>query len=98
MSETAPRLLSVEGWILTTYGAGAPSLKTVRRWIRGGYIYPAPEKHGRAYYVRADARYVDPANPPADLKPTGRACALVVKAGFVAPQDHRSARIRPRRA
>lgn len=85
MSETAPRLLSVDAWIEATYGAGAPSVKTVRRWIRGGYIVPAPEKHGRAYYVRSDARYIDPANPPADLKPTGRAYPLLVKAGFIEP-------------
>lgn len=83
MSETAPRLLSVEAWIEATYGAGAPSIKTVRRWIRGGYIVPAPEKHGRAYYMRSDARYIDPANPPADLKPSGRAYPLLVKAGFI---------------
>lgn len=83
VTEAAPKLLSVEAWIDATYGAGAPSIKTVRRWIRDGYIRPAPEKQGRGYYVRSDARYVDPANPPADLKPTDHPYPLLVKAGFV---------------
>ncbi len=83
MNDARPKLLSVEAWIQATYGAGAPSVRTVRRWISGGYIIPTPEKQGRGYYVRSDARYVDPANPPADLKPSGRAYPLLEKAGFI---------------
>ena len=83
MSEITPKLLSIEGWIEANFGAGAPTPRTVRRWIRGGYILPAPEKLGSTYYLRSDARYIDPANPPADMKPTGRAYPLLIKAGFI---------------
>jgi len=83
MNEAPPKLLSIEAWIEANFGGGAPTPRTVRRWIRGGYIFPAPEKFGSSYYLRSDARYIDPANPPADLKPTGRAYPLVVKAGFI---------------
>lgn len=66
------KLLRIEEWITARYGEGGPALLTVRRWIRDGNIFPAPEKHGRAYYLRPDARYIDPKHPPADLKPSGR--------------------------
>ena len=65
-------LLTVDEWIALRYAQRGPAVRTVHRWIREGLIYPAPEKHGRAYYLHPDARYVDPANPPADLKPLGR--------------------------
>lgn len=94
MREAAPRLLSVEAWIEAIFGAGAPSVKTVRRWIREGYIFPAPNKLGRGYYMRSDARYVDPANPPADLKPTDHPYPLLVKAGFVPASSGRPRRAR----
>lgn len=66
-----PKFITLDVWIRMNYG-DAVSLKTARRWIEKGYIRPAPEKHGRAYYLRPDARYVDPANPPSDLVPSGR--------------------------
>lgn len=77
-----PKLVTLEAWLVATYGEEAPSILTARRWIREGRIYPKPEKHGRAYYLVPDARYVDPANPPQDLKPSGRAPALLKKAAL----------------
>lgn len=72
MSAAATPMITLEEWLATAYGDSRPSILTARRWCRNGNIWPKPEKHGRAYYVRADARYIDPANPPADLKPSGR--------------------------
>lgn len=77
-----PRLITLEAWLAATYGSGVPSVNTARRWVREGRIWPPPEKHGRAYYLKSDARYIDPANPPTDLEPTGRAYPLIAKAGF----------------
>ena len=34
----------------------APSAWVLRQWARQGEIYPPPEKVGRSYYVREDAR------------------------------------------
>lgn len=53
------RLITLERWAEGTYGADAPHINTLRRWARDALIFPAPEKHGRTYYVRPDARYVD---------------------------------------
>lgn len=33
-----------------------PSMWVLRKWVRTGQIYPAPELVGRDYYVREDAR------------------------------------------
>lgn len=74
-----PKYITLEAWVMLTYG-NAVSLKTARRWVHDGYIVPMPEKHGRAYYLRPDARYVDPANPPADLQPSGRSSPFRAKA------------------
>lgn len=58
-------LLPIPDWIAATYaGAGAPTVRTVRRWIDAGLIHPRPEKHGRAYYLSADARYCPPGSRP----------------------------------
>lgn len=78
---TTPKKITLEEWVLATYGDKRPSILTVRRWCREGRIWPAPEKHGRAYYVRTDARYINPANPPRDL---------------VIPEDYRRRRRRNR--
>lgn len=81
MKEQQPRFLTLEAWLAANYG-NAVSIKTARRWVGECRIWPPPEKHGRSYYLERDARYIDPANPPADLKPTGRPYPLSVKAGF----------------
>jgi hypothetical protein len=76
MASEKPKRVRLEEWLAATYGASAPSIFTARRWCRNGNIWPQPEKHGRAYYVSPDARYIDPANPPADLKASGRSSPL----------------------
>ena len=59
-----PRLMTLEEWARAHYTT-PPSVKTLRRWCREARIYPAPRKHGRAYFVHPDAHYIDPANPEA---------------------------------
>lgn len=53
-------LMPLEVWARTQYGEHAPSVRTLRRWVRERRIAPLPERHGLRYYVRADARYVEP--------------------------------------
>lgn len=53
-------VLTLEAWARQQYGASAPHINTLRRWAAGGNIYPAPRKHGRAWFVSPDAVYVDP--------------------------------------
>lgn len=36
-----------------------PHMNTLRRWARAGKIFPFPKKHGRAYFVKEDARYIE---------------------------------------
>lgn len=59
MSPTLPKLVTLEAWVELTYGT-AVQIDTARRWCREGRIYPAPEKHGRSYFVSRDARYTPP--------------------------------------
>ena len=69
------KLITLEAWAEQTYGEHAPSATTLRRWARDARIQPAPEKHGRAYFVRPDARYVDITARPAQAvapAPRGR--------------------------
>lgn len=57
-------LLTLESWLSQTYAPdSAPSVITVRRWIKEGRILPRPQKQGRAYYFRPEARYVDVRQP-----------------------------------
>lgn len=42
-------------WAARQYSP-APSTWVLRKWVRGGQIYPAPEKVGSAYYVDEAAR------------------------------------------
>lgn len=66
------RLITLERWAEATYGDDAPHVNTLRRWARDGLILPAPEKHGRTYYVRPDAHYVDPRSIDArPVRPSG---------------------------
>jgi hypothetical protein len=71
-AEETSKNIRLEEWLERAYEEPWPSLLTARRWARTGHIWPPAEKHGRAYYVKLHARYIDPSNPPADLKPSGR--------------------------
>jgi hypothetical protein len=63
------KLVSLESWLRLTYGGDAPSIKTARRWARESRICPAPQKHGRTYFVPPDARYIgDPTKPMQENK------------------------------
>lgn len=71
------RLITLEAWAVATYGKHSPHINTLRRWARDALIVPAPEKHGRTYYVSPNARYCDyrsqtPAVPAARLQGSGR--------------------------
>lgn len=55
----AAKLITLEAWAAATYGKSSPHINTLRRWARDAMIVPAPEKHGRTYYVRPDAKYSD---------------------------------------
>ncbi|HYH38547.1 MAG TPA: excisionase [Azospirillum sp.] len=57
------KLLTLEEWARTVYGDHPPAVVTLRRWAREARIYPAPEKHGRTYFVPGNARYLDPSKP-----------------------------------
>lgn len=54
------QLITLEEWLKRTYGE-AVSIHAGRRWCRERKITPVPEKHGRTYFVRQDARYTAPA-------------------------------------
>ncbi|MBE0150239.1 excisionase [Serratia fonticola] len=56
------KFLTLEEWSHKVYSSDFPTKQTLQRWARGGYIYPAPEKHGRVYRVREDAIYINPKN------------------------------------
>nr|PZN75086.1 MAG: excisionase [Pseudomonadota bacterium] len=68
MAEQQRRLITLEAWARARYAEGGPSRWTLRKWAREGKIYPHPEKHGRSYYVREDARYVGDYNGPAFME------------------------------
>lgn len=55
----AAKLITLEAWAVATYGDASPHINTLRRWARDAMIVPTPEKHGRTYYVRPDAKYYD---------------------------------------
>lgn len=57
------KLVTLEAWAADTYGDGAPSIYTLRRWVREAKIQPAPQKHGRTYFVRKEARYINYNDP-----------------------------------
>ncbi|WP_413722657.1 excisionase [Sodalis sp. RH24] len=53
------KLLNLQEWANEVYST-PPSLSTLRRWVREGRIYPAPELHGKEYRIIPGAIYVDP--------------------------------------
>jgi hypothetical protein len=55
-------LIPLEEWARRKYAAKVPSIFTLRRWAREDKIYPRPEKHGRTYYVKEHAQYVNDYN------------------------------------
>lgn len=66
--ETMPKLLNLQEWADSIYST-PPSLSTLRRWVREGRIYPAPELHGKEYKLLPDSIYIDPRKKNLRLKP-----------------------------
>ena len=56
----ASKLITLENWAELNYGSASPNMDTLRRWAREARIYPAPQKHGRTYFVAPDACYLKP--------------------------------------
>lgn len=56
------KLLNLLEWASETYSK-PPSLSTLRRWVREGKIYPAPELHGKEYKLHPGSVYVNPRKP-----------------------------------
>lgn len=52
------KLIPLRQWAKDTYGDASPSIGTLRRWARDNRLAPRAEKHGRAYFVSPDTRYV----------------------------------------
>ncbi len=65
--------MRLKEWVTTTYGDNPPHINTIRNWIRDGKISPPPRKHGRDYYFRPDAEYVDKMAKPSLLSRIGKA-------------------------
>lgn len=57
------KLLTLEEWAASVFGAHPPHIATLRRWARESLIFPAPQLLGRSYYVLSTARYIDPTKP-----------------------------------
>lgn len=53
------RLTTLEAWAAKRYGDHAPSIHTLRRWVREAKILPVPKKHGRTYFVEETAEYTN---------------------------------------
>jgi predicted site-specific integrase-resolvase len=51
------KMIPIETWAARLYDP-PPSAWQLRRWARDGEITPAPEKVGREWYVREDARRI----------------------------------------
>ncbi len=55
----AERLTTLEDWAQKRYGEHAPSIYTLRRWVKEAKIVPVPKKHGRTYFVEETAVYIN---------------------------------------
>lgn len=58
--------MTLEEWAADQFKT-PPSQNTLRKWAREGRIAPTPVKHGRSYYVEAEAHYNEPEKPPARI-------------------------------
>jgi predicted site-specific integrase-resolvase len=54
---SSDNLLPLEAWARKVYGDFAPSIGTLRRWVRDGRIQPQPKKQGRSYFLKPEAEY-----------------------------------------
>lgn len=66
------RFIPLKEWARQTYGDSAPCSNTLYAWVRDSKIYPAPEKHGRTFFVSPEAVY----------SPCGRPMPSLVQRAF----------------
>lgn len=52
------KLIPVSAWAASIFGEHCPCRRTLYTWITEGNIAPLPQKIGRTYFCRPDARYV----------------------------------------
>ncbi len=52
------RYITLQEWAAMMFSK-KPHKNTLIRWVRDGHIQPQPQKIGRAWQVKRDARYVD---------------------------------------
>lgn len=57
---TTCKLIPVGEWAKNLMGEFAPHPNTLRNWVHGGKISPQPVRMGLKFFVREDARYIDP--------------------------------------
>ncbi|WP_175692932.1 excisionase [Burkholderia ambifaria] len=54
-----PRMIPIEVWAEITFGEYAPSISTLKRWVKQGHISPRPQKVGQKYFARREAEFID---------------------------------------
>jgi Excisionase-like protein len=64
--------IPLDQWARAQYDP-PPSAWVLRKWAREGEIWPSPERVGRSYYVREDARRQTEARPSLVERLTGAA-------------------------
>lgn len=52
------RYITLQEWAATMFSP-APHVNTLRRWVNDGRIQPQPEKIGRIWRVKREAKYVN---------------------------------------
>lgn len=52
------RYVTLQEWAELMFSK-IPHQNTLLRWVRDGHIYPQPEKVGKAWQVKRDAKYVN---------------------------------------
>lgn len=53
-----PRYITLHEWAESMFSK-VPHTNTLLRWVHDGRIHPQPEKIGRLWRVKRDARYVN---------------------------------------
>lgn len=50
-------LITLNEWAARNFGETRPSLRTMRRWVTEGKLYPSAIKVGRTLFVDSTAQY-----------------------------------------
>lgn len=56
--EIQPRYITLQEWAAEMFSK-VPHANTLLRWVHDGHIQPRPQKIGRMWRVKRDARYVE---------------------------------------